>query len=257
MKKHRLKVMAMSAVLSSGLLASAAHAQEVDQALEEGAEKVEAAQQSQDRVDDIADETYELLQEFKKVNKQVEGLRVYNAQLNRQIENQNQTMADLEESIENATEMERQILPLTLDMLDALEQFVELDLPFKKEQRLESIQEVRENMDSSRFSMAEKFRQVLELYDIESEYSRTIDHWEGMVDIDGKERQVNFFRVGRIALMFQTSNQDITGVWDEENSSWQEVNGFRSEVAEGIRIAKQQAAIDILKLPIPAPEAAQ
>ncbi len=78
-----------------------------------------------------------------------------------------------------------------------------------------------------------------------------------MVNIDGAERQVNFFRVGRVALMFQTSNQDITGVWDSKNKTWQQVNDYRSAVAEGIRIAKQQAAIDILKLPIPAPEAAQ
>ena len=257
MKNHRLKVMAMSAVLSTGMLSLAGHAQEVEDVLEEGAEKVEAAQASQDRVDQIADKTYDLLQEFKTVNKQIEGIRVYNAQLDRQIANQQQTMRDLEESIENATVMERQIMPLTLTMLDALERFVELDIPFEKEQRLEQIEQVRNNLDSSRFSAAEKFRQVLELYDIESEYSRTVDQFDGMVTIDDQERQVTFFRVGRIALMFQTPDQKITGVWNKETGSWEQKNDFRSAVAKGIRIAKQQAAIDILTLPIPAPETAQ
>lgn len=257
MKNHRLKVMAMSAVLSTGMLAVSSHAAEVDSALKAGADKVSAAKASQERVDKIADKTYDILQDFKTVNKQIEGLRVYNAQLDRQISNQQQTMKDLEESIDNATVMERQILPLTLKMLDALRQFVELDVPFKKEERLASIEKVRENLDSSRFSSAEKFRQVLELYDIESQYSRTIDQYEGMVEVGGQERQVNFFRVGRIALMFQTSDQKVTGVWDSEAGAWQEVPDFRSAVAKGIRIAKKQAAIDILTLPIPAPEAAQ
>lgn len=257
MNNHRLKVVAMSAVLSTGLLASAVHAQEPDRALQEGAKKVEAAKASQGRVDTIADKTYDILQDFKTVNKQIEGLRVYNAQLDRQIANQQQTIADLKESIDNATVMERQILPLTLKMLDALERYVELDLPFNKKQRMAAIAEVRNNLDSSRYSSAEKFRQVLELYDIESEYSRTTEQWEGMVDTGGQERQVNFFRVGRVALMYQSPSQDVTGVWNSETGSWEEADDFRSAVSKGIRIAKKQAAIDILTLPIPAPEAAQ
>ena len=257
MKNHRLKVMAMSAVLSTGMLGVATHAAEVDSALKAGADKVEAAQASQKRVDQIADKTYDILQDFKTVNKQIEGIRVYNAQLDRQIANQQETMKDLEESIENATVMERQIIPLTIKMLDALQQFVELDVPFQKKSRLAKVQQVRDNLDSSRFSAAEKFRQVLELYDIESEYSRTVDQFDGMVELNGQERQVTFFRVGRVALMFQTPDQKVTGVWDSESKSWQEVNDFRSAVAKGIRIAKKQAAVDILTLPIPAPEAAQ
>jgi len=257
MKNHRLKVMAMFAVLSSGLLASSIHAQEVDTVIKAGTEKVGQAQASQERVNTIADQTYNILQDFKTVNKQIEGLKVYNAQLDRQIANQNQTMTDLQESIENATLMERQIMPLTLKMLNALEQFVTLDLPFNRESRLAAIAKVRDNLDSSRFSAAEKFRQVLELYDIESQYSRTIDQFEGMIDLDGQQRQVSFFRVGRIALMYQTSDQDQTGVWDADSGSWQEANSYRSAVSKGIRIAKKQAAIDILTLPIPAPEAAQ
>ncbi|HLS97971.1 MAG TPA: DUF3450 domain-containing protein [Porticoccaceae bacterium] len=249
--------MAMSAVLSTGVLAAALHAQEADTVLQAGAQKVEQAKASQARVDNVADQTYDILQQFKTVNKQIEGLKVYNAQLDRQIANQTQTMADLQESIENATVMERQIMPLTLKMVEALEQFVELDLPFNKQARLEAIGKVRDNLDSSRFSAAEKFRQVLELYDIESQYSRTIDQFEGMIDQDGQQRQVTFFRVGRIALMYQTPDQDETGVWDADTQSWQVANEFRSDVSKGIRIAKKQAAIDILNLPIPAPEAAQ
>src|SRR5690606_38714864 len=85
----------------------------------------------------------------------------------------------------------------------------------------------------------------------------TIDQFEGMIDQDGQQRQVTFFRVGRIALMYQTPDQDETGVWDADTQSWQVANEFRSDVSKGIRIAKKQAAIDILNLPIPAPEAAQ
>ncbi|HAD10133.1 MAG TPA: hypothetical protein DCF62_11675, partial [Porticoccaceae bacterium] len=61
-------------------------------------------------------------------------------------------------------------MPLSIKMLDALEQYINLDLPFEREARLTSVARVRANLDATRFSAAEKFRQVLELYDIESGY---------------------------------------------------------------------------------------
>lgn len=234
-------------------------AQEVDAVLKAGAAKTEAAQQSQKRIDQLADQTYDVLQDFRLVNKQIEGLRVYNAQLEKQIDNQQQSMADIAASIENATVIERQIMPLSIKMLDALEQYINLDLPFERETRLASVARVRANLDAARFSAAEKFRQVLELYDIESGYGETIDQYSGLLPVDGQDRQVTFLRVGRIALLYQTSDQGQTGVWDSVGSQWQALPSgeYRSAVAKAIRIAKKQAAIDVLKLPIQSPEAAK
>lgn len=274
MKNHRLKVMALSVMLASGVLYATAQAtaqdapaegapqpvvnrHSVDDVLKAGADKAAAAKEAQKRIDKIAEQTYDLLGEFKTVNKQIEGLRIYNAQLDRQIQNQVQAMADLQESIEDATVMERQIIPLTTKMLDGLEQFVALDMPFNIDSRKEAIQNIRNNMDSSRYSSAEKFRQVLELYDIEGQYSRTIDQYDGLVEIDGQERQVTFFRVGRIALLYQTPDQDVTGAWNKRSGQWENADDFRGAVNKGIKIAKKQAAIDILTLPILAPEAGQ
>lgn len=241
------------------LVSGAVWGVEVDSVLKAGADKTAAAQGSQKRIDKLADQTYDILQDFRVVNKQIEGLRVYNAQLEKQIENQQQTMADIAESIENATVIERQIMPLSVKMLDALEQYVNLDLPFQRELRIESIAQVRANLELTRFSAAEKFRQVLELYDIESEYGSTIDQYSGLLPVDGQERQVTFFRVGRIALLYQTTDQSQTGVWDARSGAWQPLSSseYRSAIAKGIRIAKKQAAIDVLDLPISAPEAAQ
>lgn len=234
-------------------------AQEVDTVLKAGADKTAAAQQSQKRIDQLAEQTYDVLQDFRMVNKQIEGLRVYNAQLGKQIENQQQSMADIAASIENATVIERQIMPLSIKMLDALEQYINLDLPFEREARLTSVARVRANLDATRFSAAEKFRQVLELYDIESGYGETIDQYSGLLPIDGQDRQVTFLRIGRIALLYQTSDQSQAGVWDSTGGQWQALPSgeYRSAVAKAVRIAKKQAAIDVLRLPIQSPEAVQ
>ncbi|NIB42809.1 DUF3450 domain-containing protein [Pseudomaricurvus alkylphenolicus] len=261
MKKQRLKAVALSTVLSAGaLVGSVAQAdQTLNSILQVGEQKTKLAQASQQKIDKIADQTASLLNDFKVVNKQIEGLRVYNAQLEKQIANQLKVIGQLEESIENVTVMERQIQPLILKMLDGLEQFVALDVPFHKAEREERLEMLRNNQERADISVAEKFRQVLEAYKIESEYGRKIDTYKDTLTVGGQEREVNVLRVGRIALMYQTTDTELSGAWDQRAQAWTELDSgeYRSAILKGIRIAKKQASIDVLKLPILAPEAAQ
>ena len=76
-----------------------------------------------------------LLNEYKTVLKEIEGLRVYNRQLEKQIASQEEEMAQLTISIDEVTVIERQISPVMIRMIDGVEQFVELDLPFLLKER--------------------------------------------------------------------------------------------------------------------------
>lgn len=245
--------------LIGAVLAINVNAASVDSTLDASAKKTAKAQQSQQKIDNLSDQTTELFQTFKQVNKQVEGLRVYNAQLEAQVEHQQKTMADLEASIENAAIMERQITPLTLKMIDSLDQFVNLDLPFLLDERKQRVTRLRENLNRSDLSAAEKFRQVLEAYKIESEYGTRIDSYTDMVNVSGQDREVNILRVGRIALLYQTANQQYSGVWNRNTKQWQLLDGSDEQeaLAKGIRMANKQVAVDMLELPISAPEAIQ
>lgn len=261
MKNQRLKAVALSTVLSAGaLMGSVALAdQTLDSVLQVGQSMTTAGMKSQQRIEKVADETASLLQNFKTVNKQIEGLRVYNSQLEKQLANQLIVIGELETSIEQVTVMERQIQPLILRMLDGLEQFVSLDVPFHIEERQERVEMLRANMERADISVAEKFRQVLEAYKIESEYGRKIDTYKDSLDIGGQERVVNILRVGRISLMYQTTDGELSGAWDQKQQAWVELDAgdYASAIKKGIRIAKKQASIDIMNLPILAPEAAQ
>jgi predicted metalloprotease len=245
--------------LIGAVLAINVNAASVDSTLDASAKKTAKAQQSQQKIDNLSDQTTELFQTFKQVNKQVEGLRVYNAQLEAQVEHQQKTMADLEASIENAAIMERQITPLTLKMIDSLDQFVNLDLPFLLDERKQRVTRLRENLNRSDLSAAEKFRQVLEAYKIESEYGTRIDSYTDMINVSGQDREVNILRVGRIALLYQTANQQYSGVWNRNTKQWQLLDGSDEQeaLAKGIRMANKQVAVDMLELPISAPEAIQ
>ncbi len=260
MTMHRLKNAMIAALVSAGALvgaAAAVQATTLDQILAVGEAKNDAARKSQAKIDRLADETRDLLTDYKTVMKQIDGLKVYNARLQRQIDNQMKRIGEIDESIDQVTVIQRQMTPLVIRMIDGLEKFVELDVPFHMEERQRRIAFLRSNLDRSDVTVAEKFRQVLEAYKIENEYGRKIDAYKGSVEIDGVERDVNFLRVGRIALLYQTTDTEISGAWDQASRSWVplERGEYRNAIMKGLRIARKEASIDLLNLPIAAPEA--
>ncbi|WKD50135.1 DUF3450 domain-containing protein [Microbulbifer spongiae] len=260
MKTKRFMAVALTTALSAGALyGSVATADTLDNVLAVGQQKTTAARASQKRIDKIAEETSDLLQDFKVVNKEIDGLRVYNRQLEKQLANQLAVINELDESIANVTVIERQIQPLILRMLEGLEQFIELDAPFKLDERMANLEHVKNNMDRSDITVAEKFREVLELYNYEAEYARKIDTYGDTLNVNGQEREVNVLQIGRIALLAQTTDSTISLAYDKGQQAWVEIDSgtYRRALMNGLKIARKQASIDIMTMPIPAPEAAQ
>lgn len=263
MNKHRLNKLWIAALVAVTTLAGAASMAQADETLQAilkvGKDKNVAAAKSQVKIDKLAEETRSLLSDYKTVNKQIDGLRVYNTRLQKQIDNQLVRIADIQESISQVTIIQRQMTPLIIRMIDGLEQFVGLDVPFHLEEREQRIAFLRNNLDRSDVSVAEKFRQVLEAYKIEAEYGRKIDSYKGNVDINGSDRDVNFFRVGRIALLYQTTDTEVSGAWDQASRSWVSLDSgeYRNAIMAGLRIARKEASIDLINVPIAAPEAAK
>lgn len=257
---QRLSSAALSAVLIAGaLFTSAVQAQDrtLNQILKVGQAKTTAGQRSQKRIEKLQSETNGLLSQYKVVNKEIEGLRVYNAQLEKQLEHQRRVITELEESIGNVTVIERQIQPLILKMLDGLDQFVALDLPFFKSERADRAADLRANQDRADITVAEKFRQVLEAYSIEAEYGRSLFTYTDNLDVGGQVRQVNILGVGRVSLMYQTTDLKYTGAWDQSQRRWIELPAgeYRTAVQQGIKIAKKQASSNVMTVPVLAPEA--
>jgi hypothetical protein len=260
MTMHRFKNVLIAALVSTGALVgtvAAVQATTLDSILKVGETKNNAARKSQVKIDRLADETRDLLSDYKTVTKQIDGLKVYNGRLARQIEHQMKRVASIDESISQVTVIQRQMTPLVIRMIDGLEQFVELDVPFEKEERLQRIQFLRDNLDRADVTVAEKFRGVLEAYNIELQYGRGVDTYRGTIDLNGTQRDVDFLRVGRIALVYQSTDGALAGAWDKSAGAWVDLPSgeYDAAIRKGIRIAKKQATIELLSMPVSAPEA--
>ncbi len=216
--------------------------------LEIGRENQTLSANSQDMIDSTERQTDKIVNEFKVINKQVEGLKLYNAQKRIQIQAQLDLMDKLDEQLVQVVVMQRQIPPLAEKMLDTLETFVKLDTPFREEERRARIDLVRSSLAKPKVTASEQVRQVLEAYNIEAEYGRKIDTYEDKL-ADGTV--VNILVIGRIGMFYQTKDERTSGRWDNETGSWEDLPGsYRKPIRDGIRIAKKLAPTDMLLMPV-------
>lgn len=240
--------------LLAASIAFTANAQE-DNYLDKATQKATAINQSavasQQKINTVTSDIESKLQQFKSINKEIAGLQVYNGQLDKQIANQVAEMAQLNSAIDEVSVIERQITPLMMRMIDGLAQFVALDVPFLPQERVERIEKLRAMMDRADVSSSEKFRRVLEAYQVEVRYGRDVEAYSGLHSIAGVEREVDFLRIGRTALVYQTRDGNLQGAWNKVTKQWDALDtSYRSHITKGLRMARKQLAPDLLMLPI-------
>jgi predicted RNase H-like nuclease (RuvC/YqgF family) len=229
--------------------------QAVDQIVAAENRRIQQAQAAQDQIDETQERTRDIVDEYRAVTKEVDGLVVYNTLLQRQITDQEEELNNLRTSIDSVTVIERQILPLLTRMIEGLERFVALDMPFLLEERTDRVESLASLLERADVTAAEKFRVVMEAWQIENEYGRTIETYTGELEIDGTNREVDFLRIGRVILVYQTPDGASSGVWDQANRQWVAVGSdYRNSIRQGLRLARGQASPEILLLPVAAPE---
>lgn len=243
-------------ILAGIVAASAAvHANDLNTVIDKSSDINNLAAQSQTKIDKIADSMQGRLQQFKTLNKEIDGLAVYNAQLTKQLNNQIEEMESINLSMDQVSIIERQITPLMLRMITGLEQFIALDVPFLKQERKQRLESLNAMMERADISSSEKFRRVLEAYQVEVDYGRTIEAYTALLDVDNKEREVDFLRIGRLELIYLTRDGKQAGSWDQQSQSFVALpDSTISQINKGLRIARKQLAPDMLTLPIHAAE---
>ena len=211
-----------------------------------------SAKKSQKHIDSLDDRTRKMLEQFRSVTRQTNTLLTYNAHLQALLDSQKQEKASFAQQLEQIETTQREIVPLILNMQESLEHFVQLDIPFLPEERSKRISELRDMMTRADVSNAEKFRRIIEAYQIENDYGNTIEAYRANIELEGEISSVDFLRLGRVALYYQRLDGSETGYWNNTDKRWEQLpSDYRNSIRQGLRIARKEAAPDLLSLPIP------
>ena len=219
------------------------------------AESNKASAESQNKINRLADETSGLAAEYRNVLRQIDSLTSYNQQVEKLVSSQGQEIESLKSQSQSIDITQREILPLILRMLDTLEKFIALDIPFLPEERQQRLASLRSLMDRADISISEKYRRVMESYQIETEYGRTLESYQGTLNTADNPRTVEFLRIGRVALLYITLDGSEVGHWNHLKKQFEPLDKrYRQSVAHGIRIGRKQAAPELLTIPVLSPE---
>ena len=222
----------------------------VQQIEQEGVKRIEQGQVVQKKVDAMHDNTRSLVDEYYAHLKLVEGLQLYNSMLGRQLESQREEIELLSSSISEVAVVSRQILPLMSRMVDGLEQFIELDVPFLLAERRQRVEKMRALLVRADVMVAEKVRRVMEAYQVENDYGRTIEAYKDKLQLGDASFDADFLRIGRVGLLYRTVGSDNVGFWDMNKGAWTplESTPWRRHIEQGLKVARQEIAPELISI---------
>ena len=245
---------ALAGVLLGALIAVSAWGQDVDALIEAEQNRLEQARRGQAQINQIAEQTRQRFDEYQILVKEIEGLRVYNDLMQARVDDQNRQLDELRASIDTVTVIERQVVPLMTRMIDGLERFIALDVPFREAERKQRVAFLRTLLTQSDVSTAEQFRIVIQAWQTEMDYGMFADAYPGEIEIDGVEREVEFFMLGRVGLYYVTPDNAAAGAWDQRSREWVPLTRADAEqIRAGIAVL-DGGTPQLMMLPIAPPQ---
>jgi septal ring factor EnvC (AmiA/AmiB activator) len=244
--------LALASAIAALLTAAPASTQtaKVNTVISEQVKTEEAARASQKRVEQLDEETTKMLADYRQMLAESTSLKNYNEQLAAQVKSQDEQVADMTHQLTQIETTSREVLPMMDKMLATLDQFVKLDVPFLIEERSNRVAQLKDMMTRADVSTSEKYRRIVEAYQIEMEYGRTIEAYQGKVG----DKTVDFLRAGRVSLMYQTLDGKETGYWDANEKTWKKDDDYGDSIRAGLKVAKKQAAPDFVTVAVRAPK---
>jgi len=248
---HRLVLLA--AAIVPALLAAPAGAQ-LNEALQAQVQVDKEAAQTQKEIGQIRERTVDASTRYAQAVADAESLERYNNQLSGQVKSQETEMASIERQLLEIETTNREVQPLMQQMVDTLDQFVQLDVPFLLDERTSRVKSLKDMMARADVTISEKYRRILEAYQIELEYGRTLDAYQGRLGAGADARTVEFVRLGRVSLMYRTLDGSETGYWDATQKKWVPDASYREDIQQALRVARGQGAKELLIVPVPPPQ---
>jgi hypothetical protein len=212
---------------------------------------ITASQQSQKTISSSSDRSFELQNDIKVLNSEVDNLNVYKQHLATLIENQNQEMLNLEMQQNEIIETRQSIVPLMYNMLEGLETYIAQDMPIRKEARLQRVEILKSLMSESNISDSEKYRRILEAYQIELDYVNKLDIYTSAIEIDGTTREIEQLYLGHLSLVARSLDKQNYWYWNKQQNAWLALDiSLKTELDNAFMVANKEVTPTLLMLPL-------
>lgn len=233
------------------LLPMFVHATDIDKAAAIESQTVTDAAVSQQRIDVSDEQSQTTKADIERLQREIENLTLYRNHLQSLVESQQQEQASLERQLEEIAQTRQGIVPLMYRMIDDLSAWVETDLPIKRGQRQARVDSLKTLMARADVADAEKFRRILEAYQIELDYGAKLGTYEETLAIDGVERDVDILHLGRLSLVAKSLNGEQFWFYDHPTNQWTAIEDHSHEVLQqAYDVANKKQPPTLMALPL-------
>ncbi|GAB6263983.1 DUF3450 domain-containing protein [Photobacterium sp. R1] len=247
------KVKFSLAMIAIGLSVNAA-ATSLDSARVIETKMNQSAAQSQQKIDTSAEHVLSMKADIEALQEEVKNLTIYRDHLARLVDSQENEKASLNEQITGIQETRQGVVPLMYQMIDGLKTLVEEDRPIKRDQRLARVSKLELMMAQADVSDAEKYRRILEAYQIEMDYGTKMGLYQGKVTLSPTESiEADLLYLGRLAFVARSLDGQRYWGWNEQDAKWQLLESqVGSELDKAYAMAAKQIAPGLISLPVSA-----
>jgi hypothetical protein len=242
MKKRHLWLLALT--LGMAPAAQAAQPgqinQSIDQSLKarEGTRKKPAGAQAQK---DLKIKYYELKEGMRGTAADIERIKDILAKQEQYITATNNKIIELEN-------MRQNLVPYLKEVIARLEDQVNKDLPFSRDERIKTLSELKYTVADSKTGMGEKLKKVLDALKTEMDYGYSVENSMGEIQYKGEKLQVHLFRLGRVAMYMRTIDDKEAGIYN--GREWTPVSKeYGAEIQKAMENAKRSKSTEFVNLP--------
>lgn len=227
------------------------HADVLDTTIQTEQNTNQSSRSTQNRIDTLAEQTEDLVAEYRQVIREIDTLKVYNSQLEQLVVNQRGEMQSIDEQLESLESTNKGVMPMLQEMVDMLTEIINSDVPFRKQQRLLLVDSLSDELFRADVTTSEKYRKVIEAYQREIELGREASTYEGT--LPSTNATVTYLKVGRALLYYQSLDGETAGWWNASANEFQPLDDqYASAINKAIRIAQNKEAPNLVTIPVPA-----
>lgn len=250
MKKHFLAMFLLSLIGLLGISAVSANSLTQAQVIE--AKTNHSSQRTQQDIDKEAQQILELKTHIEQVTDSLSNLTIYRKHLTQIVSSQEKEIQQLQRQIDQIEETRQGIIPLMYYMLDELDRLLHTDLPIRFTARTERLEQLNALIIRADISDAEKFRRILEAFQIEMDYGYKIAAYQQKITLDdGSQRVVQQLHIGRIILISRSIDKQQAWIWQQDQQQWHSVLSENLPALDNaFSIAHKQTPPQLLRLPL-------
>ncbi len=232
------------------LFSSFIYASSVDTMIDKVSDANKHSASSQKKVNTYVDKSEKIFDEYSRLSKELNEQKLYNKQLSLFVDTQKKEIPKLQTQLKEIVQTHKRIIPLMLEMLTTLDKLLAIDTPFLYNERLKRVENLKSYLSNSDITISEQYRMIMDSYKIEYSYARTLEVYRSEFN-DEDTRTVDFLRIGRFALYYQTLDLQESGLYDLEHKKWIILDDkYNASVSRAIKMARKKIAPDFLTLPI-------